>query len=111
MECDMGWEIHPPSRIQTGKIPPLTLPIKLGQKIITALIDTGSSVSLVRAYLIPASQPVVRYADVAGVYRNFCRWPVVRVPLTYNNNTYSVEVLKVNNLPFPALLGRDAPAF
>lgn len=32
-------------------------------------------------------------------------------PLTYNNATYSVEVLKVENLPFPILLGRDMPAF
>lgn len=31
--------------------------------------------------------------------------------MTYNNNTHVVEVLKVDDLPFLILLGRDAPTF
>lgn len=36
---------------------------------------------------------------------------MVRMLLTYNNNTNQVEVLKVDDLPFPILLGRDACVF
>lgn len=36
---------------------------------------------------------------------------MVQMPLTYNDNTYRVEVLKVDNLPFLILLGRDTPTF
>lgn len=87
------------------------VPVKLGQKVVTALLDTGSSASLVRAHLVPASLPILRYADIAGVYRNICRRPVVKLPLTYSGVTHTVEVLKVDYLPFPVLLGRDTPGF
>lgn len=53
----------------------------------------------------------MRYNDVAGVYRQVCQWPVVHMLLTYNNTTFNMEILKVDDLPFPVLLGRDAPAF
>lgn len=36
---------------------------------------------------------------------------MVRILLTYNDCTYMVEILKVNDLPFPLLLGREVPAF
>lgn len=85
--------------------------VKLGQKVITALLDTGSSTFLVRAHLVPASLPILRHADLAGVYRNVCQWPVVRLLMIYCGDTHSVEVLKVDDLPFPVLLGRDAPSF
>lgn len=35
----------------------------------------------------------------------------MHILLTYNKTTHKVEVLKVYDLPFPVLLGRDAPAF
>lgn len=111
MECDLGWEVHPSGHLRSGKMPPLTVPIRLGHKTVTVFLDTGSSVSLVRAHLIPLTQPVLRYTDVAGTNQQVCRWPVVQMLLTYNTTTYRVEVLKVDDLPFPVLLGRDAPAF
>lgn len=107
----MGWEIHPPRKGASSKTPPLTVLVQLGQRTITAMLDTGSSVSLVRAHLIPASYPTIKYTEITGVYRKVRRWPVVRVPLTYNNKLQQVEVLKVDDLPFPLLLGRDAPDF
>lgn len=75
------------------------------------MLDTGSSVSLIRAHLVPATYPTIKYTELAGVYRQVHRWPVVQVPLTCNNKVCQVEVLKVNDLPFPILLGQDAPAF
>lgn len=54
---------------------------------------------------------MIKYTELAGVYHQGCRWPVVRVPLTYNNKSQQVEVFKVGDLPFPLLLGRDAPSF
>lgn len=72
------------------------------------MLDTGSSVSLVRA---PSTYPTIHLTELAEVYRHVCHWPVVRIPMTYNNRVYSVEVLKVDDLPFPVLLGRYAPAF
>lgn len=82
MECDIGWKVHPPSQMKSGKAPPLTIPVRLGLKTLTAMLDTGSSVSLVRAHLIPSSIPILRYTNLAGVYRHVCRWPVVKVSLT-----------------------------
>lgn len=74
-------------------------------------LDTGSPISLVRAHLISSTHLIVRYTDMAIIYQHVCHWPVMKIPLTCNNNTYSVEVLKVDDLPFPILLGRDTPAF
>lgn len=111
MECEIGWEVHPTGRVHSRNTPPLTVPIRLGQKTITALLDTGSSVSLIRAHLVPTGRATLCYTDMVGVYRQGCRWTVVHMVLTYNNTTYNKEILKVDALPFPVLFERDAPAF
>lgn len=67
--------------------------------------------SLIRAHLVHPNQPILRYTDVVVVYRKVCHWLVMRIPLTYNNSSYWVVVLKADDLLFPILLGRDAPAF
>lgn len=36
---------------------------------------------------------------------------MAEVTLTYNDQTHVLEVLKVEELPFPVLLGRDFPGF
>lgn len=86
MECDIGWEVHPSGRMHSGKAPPLTMPIRLGQKTVMALLD--SSVSLIRAHLVPPGLMTVQYTKVAGVCRQVCRWPVMRMALTYNNTIW-----------------------
>lgn len=111
LQCDIGWEIHLSSHLCPGKTLPLTVLVRLGHKTVTALLDTGSSVSLIRAHLIPQDRLILRYTAVAGVYRQVCRWPVVQMSLGYNNTTYSLDILKVDDLPFPVLFGRDTPAF
>lgn len=80
-------------------------------EFVAVLLDTGSSISLIWAHLVPQERPVLQYTSVGGVYRNVCRWPVVWMSLGYNNNIYTLDILKVNDLPFLVLLGRDAPAF
>lgn len=47
MECEIGWEVYPPGAVRPYKPPPLTISMRLGKKVITALIDTGNSVSLI----------------------------------------------------------------
>lgn len=76
-----------------------------------ALLDTGSLISIVRAHPIPQDRPVLQYTSVAWVYRQVCKWPVVKMSLGYNNNIYQLEVLKVDDLLFPILFSRGAPAF
>lgn len=79
MECDIGWEIRPSSQFHPRKNPPLTIPVQLGHKTVTALLDTGSLVSLIWAHLVPQERPILRYTTVAGIYRQVCRWPVVQM--------------------------------
>lgn len=67
MECDISWEVHPSGRVQSDKPPPLTVPVRIGQKTVTALLDTGSTVSLILAHLVPQDQPILHYSAVAGV--------------------------------------------
>lgn len=111
MECDKGWEIHPASSPRPNKPPPLTVPVWVGQRTVMPLLDMGSLVSLIRAHLVPLSEPVLRYTEVAGAYRQVHRWPVVRMSLGYNGSCYSFEIVKFDDLPFPVLLGWDAPEF
>lgn len=47
MECEIGWEVYPTDRAKTSQNPPLTIQVRIGQHIVTALLDTGSSVSMV----------------------------------------------------------------
>lgn len=68
MECDLGWEVHTSECLWIGKNLPMMVPICFGQKTVTTLLDNGSSVSLVRAYMVPPAQPFLRYTDVAGGY-------------------------------------------
>lgn len=42
MECDLGWEVHL-AGMRTGKKNPLTMLIHLGQRVVAALLDMGSS--------------------------------------------------------------------
>lgn len=111
MECEIGWEVHPSGQPRPHKPRLLTVPVKMGRQTVTALLDTGSSVSLIRAQLFPQTEPIIRFTEVAGVYRQVHRWPVVHLTLEYNGSQYSFDMMKVDDLPFPVLLGRDAPAF
>lgn len=68
MECEIGWEVNPLDHTCTNKSPLLTVPVRLGKKTITTLLDIGSYVSLVRAHLVPQDRPILWYTSLAGVY-------------------------------------------
>lgn len=82
MECDIEWEVHPSVRARTTTRPPLTVPVQIGQKVVTALSDTGSSVSMMQAHLIPDGCPTL--TAVAVVNRQVWHWPMVRMILGYD---------------------------
>lgn len=105
IECDISWEVHPMGRAKADHHPPFTIPVQLGRRIVTALLDTGSSISMIRAHLVPNNKPTLRWAAVAGVDRQVCKWPVINLTPWYANLSHTVEILKVEDLPFPILLG------
>lgn len=101
----------PPGPFCHNKPPPLTQLVRLGKKVVAALLDTSSSVSLIQTHLVPQDCPILRYTTVASVYRQVCRCMVVWMTIGYNGQFYSMDTLKVDDLLFPMLLGRDAPDF
>lgn len=81
------------------------MPIRLGQRTVTALLHTGSSLSLIQAHLVPQSEPVFRYTEVAGVYRQLHKWPIGHLTLGYNGSQYSFDIVKVDGSTLPSVAG------
>lgn len=48
---------------------------------------------------------------MAGVNRQICTWPVIRLTLWYAEKPHTFEILKFDDLPFLILLERDALDF
>lgn len=111
IEFDIGWEVHPTGWAKADHNPPLTLPVHQGCHLITALLDTGSSVSMIRAHLVPGDRPPLRWTAIAGVNRQICTWPMIKLTLWYARKPHTFDILKVDDLPFPILLGSDALEF
>lgn len=67
-ECVIGWEVHPTGQMKAARKPPppLIIPIRIGQHAVTALLDTGSSVPMVQAHLVPKLQPTLRLTTIVG---------------------------------------------
>lgn len=58
MKCDIGWEVHPTGWAKAAKNPPTPHhPGPHRQQLVTASLGTGSSVSMIWAYLIPEECP------------------------------------------------------
>lgn len=110
IECDIGWEVHPLGWAWTNKHP-----------VNDSSLDSahgGHGPSVHRELCVygegppsPRGPPPLRLTAVAGVSCQIQQWPVARMTLGYNNQNHPFEVLKVDNLPFLVLLGRDAPKF
>lgn len=111
MECEIAWEVHPYDHSRLNKPPPMMVPVQLGKRTVTALLNMGSFVSLVRAHLVPQDHSVLLYITLAGVYQCVCQWPVVQLTLGYNGQTHLMDMLKVDDLSFPVLLSHNAPDF
>lgn len=67
MECDIGWEVHPMGRAKADHNPPLPFPVRLGRRVVTALLDTGSSVLMIRAHLVPDNRSTLLWMAFAEV--------------------------------------------
>ncbi|XP_054841809.1 uncharacterized protein LOC129333892 [Eublepharis macularius] len=111
MECDAGWEEAFPATTPPPRPPPLLILVEVSGRRLSAFLDSGSSVSMIRTRLLPAGLPVVRTATVACFHGHSETYPVVRVPLSCQGRTWEVELARVTNLPYPVLLGRDVPEF
>lgn len=68
MECNIEWEVHSTGQAKADQNPPLTIPVRMGQRVVTSLLDTGSSISMIRAHLVPDNRPTLSLTTVAGVH-------------------------------------------
>lgn len=75
--------------------PAWTLPVRLAGRVLTALLDSGSSISMVRSALLP-QLPVLRVASVACFHGHVEHCPVVTVPLYYQGRRHEVAVARVD---------------
>lgn len=85
--------------------PPLLCKVYLGTRKLTALLDSGSSVSMVRSHLLPAGLPVVRWTTVVCLHHHAWQLPVVHIWLGYLGTFWQVDTVRVEALPYPLLLG------
>lgn len=85
MECDIGWEVHPSGWAQASKHPLLTIPVRIGHRVIMALLDTGSSVSMVRSHLVAEGWHPLRSTAVTWVNCQIQQWLVLQMTLGYDN--------------------------
>lgn len=111
VECDIHWEVHPTGRDKADQNLPLTIPVQLGRHVVMILLDTGISVSMIRAHLVSKNRPILRWTAIVGVNQQVCKWPRINLILYYDNRAHTFEILKLEDLPFPVVLGRDAPGF
>ena len=80
-----------------------------GQEI-TALLDTGSFMSLIKQSAVPvSSMDYSRPVDVLCVHGDSHPYPTVDVTVTVADQPYLVTVGVVENLPVDAILGWDLP--
>lgn len=66
---------------------------------------------MVQTHLVSKVRSPLRLTAVAVVIRQVQQWLVVRMTLGYDNQTHTFEVLKMDDLRFPVLLGQDTPWF
>lgn len=111
MEYNIEWNIHPTGCAKVDQHPSLTIPAHISQTEFTTLLDMSSSVSTMHAHLVPKNRPTLRLTVVAGVHHQVHRWPVLQMTLWYGYQAHTFHFLKVDELPFPIIVGRDAPGF
>lgn len=60
---------------------------------------------MVEAYLLPACYHVEEWTKVMCLHRHSQRLPVALVRLSYARLDQEVDLVKIDNLPYPLLLG------
>lgn len=84
--------------------------VELNGQALKALIDTGSTQTLVQRRYVPSqsvcTSETIPICCVHGDEKNY---PTADVYVTVNGQTYLLNVGVVENLPFPVILGGDFP--
>lgn len=79
--------------------PPLTTQVLLGNQELTAFLDSGSAVSMVRSHLLPAGLLVLGWARISCLHRHTQRLPLVRATLHYLGQPHDLNLVRTDDLP------------
>lgn len=109
MRCHRGLCLQQGTHAEAAT--PTHTKVYLGAQSLSTLLYSGSAVSMVRSHLVPADLPVIRWFNVVCLHHHTRRLPVVALRVTYLGRTNHLEVVRVDELPFPILLRRGAPDF
>lgn len=108
MEFDLAGESSSKDQTSARRHLPLIAKVGFGARELNALLDSGSAISMIRSHLVPADLPPLRWTMVVCLHHHTWQLPVVSIRLRYSGGTHPVEAVRVEDLPFPILLGRDA---
>ncbi|XP_039862407.1 uncharacterized protein LOC120718122 [Simochromis diagramma] len=98
-----------PTRVQPVDVQRYKKVIVNGQQV-TALLDTGSFMSLIKQSLVPVNcVDYSRQEEVLCVHGDKHPYPKVEVTVTINEQPYLLSVGVVQNLPVEVILGMDLP--
>ncbi|KAL8219235.1 UNVERIFIED_CONTAM: hypothetical protein K2H54_015098 [Gekko kuhli] len=111
MDCDAAWEWAMPSWEGLRGWGPFTVVVRIFGKDVTALLDSGSSISMVRADLVPTHLQPCQWTRIHCFARHRHQWPVFRTLLLIEGGPQLQELAAVPALPYPVLLGRDLYGF
>ncbi|KAL1255564.1 hypothetical protein QQF64_013625 [Cirrhinus molitorella] len=81
--------------------------VKINGRAALALLDSGSSVSLVQAAILPPQKNSKSRLPITCVHGDTRHVPARRVTITAGPGSWPVDVGIVKELPVPVLLGRD----
>ncbi|KAI2658233.1 Transposon Ty3-G Gag-Pol polyprotein [Labeo rohita] len=85
--------------------------VKINGRAALALLDSGSSVSLVQAAILPPRKDSKAHLPITCVHGDTQNVPARRVTISAAPGAWPVEVGILKELPVPVLLGRDWPGF
>lgn len=111
MECDLSWVAVSARLLRPRRNPLLTVKVALEAQKLTALLDSRSSVSMIRSHLLLASLPVLGWAWVSCLHRHIQWLPIVKAQVRYAGALHNLNLIRADDLPWPLLLGRDTPHF
>ncbi|KAL1282357.1 hypothetical protein QQF64_001160 [Cirrhinus molitorella] len=85
--------------------------VKVNGKPYIALLDSGSTVSLVRPNILSSHEEAKTYLPITCVHGDTRDVPAQRVAISASPGAWTLEVGLVKDLPVPVLIGRDWPGF
>ncbi|KAI8513886.1 hypothetical protein Bbelb_082100 [Branchiostoma belcheri] len=78
-------------------------------KKVPLLLDTGSTQTLIRGDLVDAGKVAGGQGGITCVHGEVRRYPIARVTIRVGHQSYRVNAKVIQNLPRPAIVGRDIP--